>query len=911
MSVQLVLYPQNYNGYRYTSGQTQSEFIADNNLFVSVGTGTSDVVLTAGQTPVNAISSSAPITNWKKYNFTGEAAPTLSSGRLHITGQNGNTQYAGVYQKITNLIVGQSYIFKMSVQTGLSANSSVQIGFLGMPNMLGGSMQFCDCTAIGPTPSLTFTAQNTEEILCVNMSSSSAEVLKINYMTLEAALMSRDYLDPQDGQVIVDLYEEEEIPLTLSVDDFKNVAEKVQSYSKDFNLPATKRNNKIFDNIFEITRSDNGLVFNPYTQTGAILKENGFTVFQGFLRLIEIKTQEGEISYNVNLYSEAIALADVLESKKFSDLDFSELDHDYNRTNIQRSWYNTQGVTLINTLSTSSFAYDAALGTSNTLVLKYPFVDWTGTINRFALTTQTSADSGQPSVNNLADIFRPFIQVKYLINKIFSDAGFTWTSAFFDTANFGRLFMDFNWGNDVSANDYSDSGDGLNSGNPSQFAGTSYATITSWDGGANLDNMDFNYSTGVFTVSQNNTFFSFIYYVPIFFSSGVTGTQSVTIEWVKNGTVISGTQQTFSASASTTRIYQGNFIILANATDTIQLQWEATQASAIRLKKNTDSGFLAPTNIAVTIGIDSITSGTLLNTLRGELGQWDFFKGIMTMFNLITLQDTTNPTNLIIEPYDDIFINNTNAVTYDWTHKIDESQIQLKPLDLKRDVIFQYEEDDDYRFSVYKNATNQHLYGSYKYPTSQYTLLTGEEKIEATPFAASIMSPVFDDTFDFVAPSIYDSNEDGTDFESFDNKPRILYDISNGTPHVLGNNTYFIPAQNGVSGAQQDRYALFSHTTQIPATASDTDYNFGACQFINGIGVAPIDNLFNTYYSNYYDELYHPDTRTLNVKVLLNPSDIANFEFYDKVRIKNREYRVNKINYKPKDLSTVEFILIS
>jgi hypothetical protein len=29
-----------------------------------------------------------------------------------------------------------------------------------------------------------------------------------------------------DGQVILDLYEDENIPLTLSVDDFKNVAEK-------------------------------------------------------------------------------------------------------------------------------------------------------------------------------------------------------------------------------------------------------------------------------------------------------------------------------------------------------------------------------------------------------------------------------------------------------------------------------------------------------------------------------------------------------------------------------------------------------------------------------------------------------------------------------------------------------------
>ena len=67
-----------------------------------------------------------------------------------------------------------------------------------------------------------------------------------------------------NGQVIVDLYDDEDIPLSLSVDDFKNVAEQVQSYSKAFNLPATKRNNKIFDQIFEITRSYDGVIFNPY-----------------------------------------------------------------------------------------------------------------------------------------------------------------------------------------------------------------------------------------------------------------------------------------------------------------------------------------------------------------------------------------------------------------------------------------------------------------------------------------------------------------------------------------------------------------------------------------------------------------------------------------------------------------------
>ena len=46
---------------------------------------------------------------------------------------------------------------------------------------------------------------------------------------------------------------------------------------------------------------------------------------------------------------------------------------------------------------------------------------------------------------------------------------------------------------------------------------------------------------------------------------------------------------------------------------------------------------------------------SLLQAARGELAQWDFFKGLTTMFNLITLQDPVNPSNLLIEPYDDVF----------------------------------------------------------------------------------------------------------------------------------------------------------------------------------------------------------------------------------------------------------------
>ena len=64
------------------------------------------------------------------------------------------------------------------------------------------------------------------------------------------------------------------------------------------------------------------------------------------------------------------------------------------------------------------------------------------------------------------------------------------------------------------------------------------------------------------------------------------------------------------------------------------------------------------------------------------------------------------------------------------------------------------------------------------------------------------------------------------------------------------------------------------------------------------------------YWLPYYAQLYNPNTRTMTIKVNLNAGDISTFKFNDKVMLKNRVFRVNKIDYKPNDLATVEFLLV-
>ena len=109
----------------------------------------------------------------------------------------------------------------------------------------------------------------------------------------------------------------------------------MQSYSKAFNLPATKRNNRIFDQIFEITRSDDGVIFNPYKKTQCVLKQDGFILFEGYLRLLDVTDKEGEISYNVNLYSDVVALADSFKRKTVILFRFTNYNS-YNTTELEQ-----------------------------------------------------------------------------------------------------------------------------------------------------------------------------------------------------------------------------------------------------------------------------------------------------------------------------------------------------------------------------------------------------------------------------------------------------------------------------------------------------------------------------------------------------------------------------------------------
>ena len=951
MSVQLIVYPQSPpvvtpGATTYTWGSTN--YIVDGQNFNSINSSNLEDDNTVGFNPgFTFYPSNLLIPNtWFRFRNAASlaaqpTAPAQIGNKLYIYNEDyttGNKPYGGVYQRFTNLTWQKEYTIKINFTPHPTQHFGRLHLQLFQPSGATGSQWVPKCWSANLTCaeawwdttsiSYTFNSNYDDEFILrlyyvdnFNPYTNPIQPIVINDISINERFSTTTGSTVTGAkQEILDLYEDESIPLTLSVDDFKDVASKTQSYSKAFNLPATKKNNKVFGSLYEVTKQagTGTFGFNPYARTSVTLKENGFIVFEGFLRLIDIIDKDGEISYNVNLYSETVAFMDVLKDKTFYELNLCELDHDYNLDSIQAS--QTGVLPLTNALQADSFA--GATGATTTDVLKYPLVDWAGSMRREATTKETNlgATDGNPSMSRLEDGFRPFIKLKYLVDNIFADAGFTYSSALFDSAYFSNLFMDFNWGEerDGSApnrNDFCRRQSDLSSywiqsgawtnipvNEPSTWGTPPGGSTALWNNTGYYLQSDVNNLTvtsGYYHIQVESVATVSKYEVQLricVFNSSNSVIETIAHEIYKDSTGV---------GPGTSVAISGNFETVLNNGDYIQMEAICFVSNKIRMSQTNRS------HLDIIYNNNAVGVCSLLQAARGELAQWDFFKGLTTMFNLITLQDPQDPSNLLIEPYDDIFTANPDIKTLDWTQKVDVSDIKLKPLDLERRVVFQFEEDeDDYPFMQYKTATAGYLYGSGIVAISGFELFQGDKEVVASPFAATIFKPLFDDIFDFYAPVIYGSNEDQTEFGPIKNLPRILYDTG---VYTISTTTFYIPAQNGSADSNEASYSLFSHTDVVPSASTDVDLSFSVVpyQLMIQSAVAPLQNLFTNYYFNYFSELYNTDAKTMNIKVWLTPEDISNFNFYDRILIKNRDYRVDKINYKPNDLSTVEFILIT
>lgn len=284
--------------------------------------------------------------------------------------------------------------------------------------------------------------------------------------------------------------------------------------------------------------------------------------------------------------------------------------------------------------------------------------------------------------------------------------------------------------------------------------------------------------------------------------------------------------------------------------------------------------------------------------LPKQFKQIDFFTGLVKMFNLYIEPHKTISKRLIIEPRDDYYSGGTER---NWTNKVDISQEvhqQVVAETQAKQLYLTYKQDKDDYNENYFNSTKE-IYGQHKYVVDN-DFIKGDSKVEV-PFASTpityLSGPNGLSNDSIILPVIAKNNSGS--LQNTDFIPRILYRTTTGTVPILDSSNYWM-----FNSTLRSSYPYLGHFND-PRSGTE-DLNFGQTQFLYyGLNKIGVDNLFTNYYERQLNELTDRDSRIVSVNMVLNPQDMNDFSFRDRIILDGissggvNYFRVNKIEYDP------------
>jgi hypothetical protein len=201
------------------------------------------------------------------------------------------------------------------------------------------------------------------------------------------------------NSTLCDTFGNEEVVLNRSVNNIGDIQSRQGDYTNNFDLPLTPTNKLIFENSHVLNSASDI----PYQRLPARIEVNGNIISMGYAVLIESSDV-----YRVSYYGANADVFATIGDKKLSELDLSEFNHLWTAVNVRAA-------RLSNTTWTDAY--------------NYPNVDY-------------GPWQVGPTVY-WTDFYIGFFE-KYLVWKIFQEAGFTITGDFFDNnSDFAKGFIPF------------------------------------------------------------------------------------------------------------------------------------------------------------------------------------------------------------------------------------------------------------------------------------------------------------------------------------------------------------------------------------------------------------------------------------------------------------------------------------
>jgi len=687
--------------------------------------------------------------------------------------------------------------------------------------------------------------------------------------------LENGYLDVKEGTAF---------PLNFSVGDIRDLSKRNGTFSKTITLVGNKNNHNLLGHYYDVNIQEGTFNINTITKC-TILQNNIPIVEDALLQLVNIRKSqvtdayEQEVEYEVLVKDTQAEFYTAITNNELTDLDFTDLNHIFTAADIVASFDNT---------ITEGFKY------------VFPY-----------------SSTANPTYN--VRQFKPAIYAKLYLDRIFSNAGFSYEWSGLSDANFDKLLIPYNGdANTFDTQDYLVEAE-ITTAFDVTSAVQSYGNFDNATGWTEITDIQgsFNPTTGVFTIPFNTSLNSLQGYTIMYevdYSMRLNNTSGMSVI-NSNGsffpkariratfgsyvsqlsnidssvTVPVNTTVTTSGLALTSGIKTGGMFLGQNANNSAELNVGDLTQIEIGIEQNYGAffgaGTVQPVDVVLTINslrINILPTSTV-EVIGGildinqyvplKIKQSDFVKSIFQMYNLYVDIDVDQPNKLIFRHRDEFY---DSGAERNWTAKLmkdREQNLLFLPDVTNKKLKLTYKADTDSPNMVYTQMTDE-IYGQIEYTfDSEYVKDTDTKELIFSP------TPVILNSNNAYVPIL--------DGEAPQTNIRILYD---GGQQSCGPFNLIEYGSTGEYGIQE--YPMLGHFDN--AITPSFDINYGTCDYyFYSPQTLTSNNLYNLYWRRTVNQINVG--KMLTAYFHLTEADIQIMKLNDKIRIDNSWWNINKV----------------
>jgi hypothetical protein len=676
-----------------------------------------------------------------------------------------------------------------------------------------------------------------------------------------------------------DLFEDESISITDTIQNVRDISKIFAPFSQQFNLPASKSNNKLFKHYYN-NQIQNG--FDARFKIDATIKLNGIDYKTGKLRLNSVSMKMNRAySYKVVFFGGVVTLSDLLGDDELHDLDGSYLDpFDFGYTGAFArvgftNGYNLSGSSLVQNnsstdagdlifpfISATDYHYydsndnDFSFATPDDV--KFRNVYYNGSLP----TSQNVGDDGTwNSTTNLvgvgADNLKPAIRCYHIIKAIEQKYGLTFSTDFFNTTNeeFYDLYL---WLHREKGRITSQIDTQSTSYNISDF--TTSGTPTWTDGDSFRVTSDVKYEMYVIITNApaNSTY-----------TINVNSADS----WDRE---VSGT-----GNDSFFFRHYSNGVKTPNITISSQgnLSTWSIDIRILELEENFEGDFdiiVADYNFNP-INNQSFSGGGVV-TLRSQMPKIktiDFLTNIFKMFNLTAYLEGTN---IVVKTLDEYYADGT---TYDITKYIDINQQDVERSKIYKLINFKFSEPKTFAIDK-SNEISNNEFGNAKFRSTDENFDGGDYTIESK-FEKVVYERMSNQVNNNQTNAFWGWFVD-KDKNPTLNAPLVFYAEKESQTMLFENST--------TSFSNISTYIRPSNVKTLSSGSQTINFQTEIDEFT---GISNANSLFLSFYLNYINNVFDPNTRIIKFDAYLPTWFVVKYELNDTLIIAGKRFRINSI----------------